>query len=84
MVAVVWVLALCALSVAAGVASISSWTALVALVLIPVVVWQRLRQDPAQTMSECIIRHGTDGMHKSSPQSPARIGSASSGMAMDA
>ena len=52
--AAVWVVALGAAGVAAGVTATFSWIALATLALISLVMMKRLWREPAQTMSESV------------------------------
>jgi hypothetical protein len=52
--AAVWVVAMCAVGIAANVTSLFGWTVLVCLALLPPIVMLRLWNDPAQSMSESI------------------------------
>ncbi len=53
-IAALWVLALCAAGVAAGITAISSWVALATLAVVSLVMMKWLWRDPPQTMSESI------------------------------
>ena len=54
MIAAVWVLAMCAGGWVAPVTSVSGWTVLGVLALLPPIVMLRLWNDPPQSMSESI------------------------------
>ena len=53
-ISVVWILAVCVIGVATGVASALGWAVLAGVALTPVLIIQRLWNPPLQTMSESI------------------------------
>jgi hypothetical protein len=53
-IAVAWTLSVCVVALTANVTSVSAWTVLIALGVLPPVALLRLWNAPAQTMSESI------------------------------
>lgn len=53
-VAMLWVAAVCAAAIAGSVQSVSGWTLLAGVAVVPPLVMMWLWNDPAQTMSESI------------------------------